>query len=98
MVNLGIGIRIGVYVLATILVDVILIWGLFISSDATKPVWRILAGNLGYLLFANSASSSPYGSGALAAGLLALGIGIFCWFLIIAATGETITWLRKRKK
>jgi len=83
--------RILVYVLVTVVVEAIFIWGLFTYAEADKlTVWLILAENFGILIF------SPH-QGPPPTGFFALTLGIICWFAIITAIGENINWLRKRK-
>jgi hypothetical protein len=83
--------RIALYALITLIVEVILIWGLFTYSEADRlTIWFILAENLGMLLFPPYQGPSP-------TGLFSLMTGAVCWFLIVALIGETINRLRKEK-
>jgi hypothetical protein len=85
--------RVAIYVLATAIVEGILIWGLITYAESNRlTIWFVLAENFGMVLFL------PYqGIRSPSTGVFALLTGIVCWFFIVAGIGETINWLRKRR-
>jgi hypothetical protein len=83
--------RVAVYVIVMMIVEAVLVWGLFTYAESDKlTLWFVLAENFGMLLF------PPY-QGPSSSGFFALVVGALCWFLIITATGEAIGWLRRKK-
>ena len=83
--------RIGIYALMTGFIEGLLIWQIFSYEYESAPLWLYyISYNVGLMIF-------PLGYGHLLTGLCGMVTGITCMFLVIAATGEAVNWLKPKK-